>query len=167
MKTTVSLTLLLLCSLLFTAKAATFPYAAGYPPADSAAKPSLLLIQPKAPETAMGKKLHWYERWQLKILQKKLAKRMQDNGRPVSKTIKVLSVISLVAAGLAIATLLAGSGVGLLFLLAGIVTGIIGLAGNPNRGEKHRTMAILGIVVSGLMILLIFVAILAWAGIWK
>lgn len=164
MKTAFYSLFLLFCLLLSTAHAATFPAAPVGPPADSAVKQSILQWSPKAIEKATGKKLSWYQKLQVKILQKRLSKVTQGEESPISQSTKVLSVVSLVASSLAIITLIAGLGaVVLLFLLTGLITGIIALASNRGKGNKYRTMAILGVVLSGVVILLAAIVLAAWA----
>jgi hypothetical protein len=163
------LLLVLFLSLIFsTVEAASFPAAPAGPWADSSLSSSFLRQSPRSLEEATGQKLRWYEKLSLKIIQRKLQKRAQDEGQPLSQSTKVLSVVSLVAGALTVAMLFAGVGVGfLIFVLTGLITGIIALAGNRNRGNKHRTMAILGIVLSGVMILLVLAALIAWAAAWN
>lgn len=145
--------------------AASFPRA--QPAADSTVGAALLRWTPKALEEATGKKLRWHEKLSLKIFQRKLQKRAQEEPT-VSKSTRVLSVISLVTGVLTVVSLLAGTGIGfLIFALAGLITGIIALAGNRARRNKHRTMAILGVVLSGGMILLVVAALIAWAAAWN
>ena len=111
----------------------------------------------------MGKKLHWYQKLELKIIQKKLRKAAINDEHPVSKSAKVLSVISLIAGALAWIVLLVGFGWGVfIFTLASIITGIIAVSTNKNKGNKYRTMAIIGIVLGGVMVALAVIFILFW-----
>lgn len=168
MRKALSFLFLFLATFFMTAQAASFPAAPVHPTVDTAVAASLFRLSPKAIEKATGEKLPWYQKLSLKIIQKKLQKGAKGEVQPVSQSTKVLSVLSLIGGVLAVASLFIGSGV--LFIIAvltGIITGIIALSGNPNRGNKHRTMAILGIVLSGIMILLILAALIAWAAAWN
>ncbi|MBD0279139.1 MAG: DUF4190 domain-containing protein, partial [Flavisolibacter sp.] len=104
-------------------------------------------------------KLCWYQKLQLKWIQKKLRKAAFDEEHPISETMKMLSVASLIAAGLGIVALVVGSGIGLFVLTLGsIITGIIALSGNKNKDNRYRTMAIVGIVVGGATLLIAIIA---------
>lgn len=165
MRTVLCFSLLLLGSFFATVHAASFPRARAA--ADSTVGAALLGWSPKALEEATGKKLRWHGKLALKMVQKKLRKGAQEEAA-VSQSAKVLSVVSLVAGALTVGALLVGTGIGfLLFALAGLITGIIALAGNRARRNRHRTLAILGVVLSGGMILLVLAVILAWAAAWN
>ena len=78
----------------------------------------------------------------------------------------MLSVVSLAAVGLGIIALVVGSGVGFIFALVSVVAGIIAVSSNRNKGNAYKTMAVLGIVLGGLMMLLLIVAAIALAAFW-
>ena len=166
MKTTFIFTLLFLCMLLSSVHAAilTVPPPKTATFSDSTVYKAISRLSPKAVEEAMGKKLHWYQKLELKIIQKKLRKAAINDEHPVSKSAKVLSVISLIAGALAWIVLLVGFGWGVfIFTLASIITGIIAVSTNKNKGNKYRTMAIIGIVLGGVMVALAVIFILLWA----
>ncbi|MBD0369020.1 MAG: hypothetical protein ICV53_23300, partial [Flavisolibacter sp.] len=50
--------------------------------------------------------------------------------------------------------------------LGSIITGIIALSGNKNKGNRYRTMAIVGIVVGGATLLIAIIAVLAFIAFW-
>ncbi|MBD0298643.1 MAG: DUF4190 domain-containing protein [Flavisolibacter sp.] len=161
MKITLLFTLFFSYLTFFTAQAATYPCvpakAVTFP--DSATAKVIFKRTAKAIEEATGKKLCWYQKLQLKWIQKKLRKAVFDEEHPISETTKMLSFVSLIAAGLGIVALVIGSGIGFLVLTLGsIITGIIALSGNKNKGSNYRTMAIVGIVVGGITLLIAIIA---------
>ncbi len=89
------------------------------------------------------------------MIEKKLRKQATGDEQPIPDAIKVVSVVSLAAAALAIIAIITDLDMGLPLLLASVITGIIAVAGNKNKRNKFQTMAIVGTVLGGLMIIII------------
>lgn len=156
-------TILLLISgtFLSPAGAAAHPavMAGSVPSTDSTLITVITALTPKTLQKPAGKKPGLLQKLQIKLLQHKLKKALRQDEGSTTKATKVLSVISMVSSGLALVLLIAGWGVPFLILtLAGIITGIIALSNNNSR--KHRTMAVLGLVVGGINIILAILAVL-------
>lgn len=130
-----------------------------FPDTDSLQLKKTSTSPPVATRPLAGKKQTWYERLQQKILQKKLKKRIASGGSEISMTKKVLSVLSLACGALGIILLLFPLSNAIAFAwLGAILTGLIALP--RNRSKKHRTMALVGILL-GVVGMLLFVLIIA------
>jgi hypothetical protein len=156
MKLTLASLLLLLGTYFVPVQAAIIPVVPDRT-ADSTLAGVLSTLTPQAIEQATGRKMGRLRKLQLKILQKKLRKQVLSDKKPTTRSTKVLSVISMITGALGLIALLSGLGFFLfLFTIASIITGIIALSNNDSK--KHRTMAILGLVLGGITIAITLVA---------
>ena len=112
------------------------------------------MVTPSSPLTvkeSKSKRLNWYQTKLIKVIQKRISHRVHVEEDKTPKSSKVLSIVSLVTAVLGVVTPFIGLGAyGLLFSIVGLVSGII--AFSKNKSKEHRTMAILGVVLSGVTI---------------
>ncbi len=103
------------------------------------------------------KKTTLIDRISLKIAQKIIKKKLSRHLADEPKESKTLGILSVVTSGIGLILLFAGTPVFLIFSLAGIILGIIGLK------NKKKTMALIGLIVGGVSVLLILIALLAFS----
>jgi hypothetical protein len=105
-----------------------------------------------------SKRLSWYKKLLLSVIEKKVRKRVLNDGTDTSKSRKALSIISVISAFLGLIIIITGPGlIGLVFSITGLVTGIMALS--KNNSKEHKTMATWGVVVSGVTLGLVIVLI--------
>ncbi len=101
-----------------------------------------------------GRKTTLIDRIKLKIAQKIIKKKLSGHSADEPKESKTLGILSVVTGGIGLILLFAGTPVFLIFSLAGIILGIIGLK------NKKKTLALIGIILGAVPILLLVIALL-------
>ena len=125
--------------------------------------PVAVTNKPVVPATSVhqqtGHKMNFFQRWQWKIIQKKIARKFQrEEGKKTSKD--TLANIALIAgiAGLPLLFLIPIAGFAL--LITAIITGILGMSKNDNP-KSHRK-ALIGLIIGAVATGLIIIAVIAF-----
>ncbi len=119
-----------------------------------------LIIIPGKVKWGNVKKMKLKDKISLKILQKALKKNLGRYAAEEPKESKTIGILSVVTGGIGLILLFAGTPIFLIFSLAGIILGIIGLK------NQKKTLALIGIILGGVTILLLLIALLAFSLYW-
>ncbi len=140
-------------------------FAASVPPTiDPAPAVSKTVIdQWPSSKVSEGKKLNFFQKLQVKFVQKKLAKRFNEEGKSNTQTLSTLALIFGSIALVAIFT--PASILALLMAPAALVLGIIA-TGRKDHTKSSRTQALLGLIFGATTIAIALMAILLFVAFW-
>ncbi len=156
------LSILVLCIISIKAYAATSP--SGHNSfalhVDSALLKKIISLNQNEIHRLRGHKLHFLQRIEWRILQRKIKKSVVNADEKNPK--ETVAFISLITGLLGLVLIFLIPILGFPLLLTAIITGIIGM--NNNKDPKSRRNAIIGLIAGSLGLLLILLALAAFAG---
>lgn len=156
------LSILVLCIISNKTYAATFPsgHNSFAPQVDSALLKRIVSLNPNEVHRLSRQKMHLVQRIEWKILQRKIKKSVVNEDEKNPK--ETVAFISLITGLLGLVLIFLFPLLGFPLLLTAIITGIIGM--NNNKDSKSRRNAIIGLIAGSLGLLLVTLAIIAFAG---